>query len=62
MKKIISYIIITILTVPFITNAWEDYLFDTFESSPNAEQIKLIKDEKTRYLSIRIWINFIYGV
>jgi len=49
MKKIISYIIIWILTIPFSAIAAEDYLFDSAESSPNAQQISKIKDPKVRY-------------
>ena len=48
MKKILIFLILTILFVPQ-SLAWEDYLFDNAESSPNSKQIKQIKDKKTRY-------------
>lgn len=49
MKKILSFLIIWLLAFPLVTSAWESYLFDSFESSPNAEQIQNISDEKTRF-------------
>ena len=49
MKKLISYIIVTILFLPLTTGASEGYLFNNFESSPDATQIEFIKDTKTRY-------------
>jgi len=49
MKKIITLLVIIWIILPFTTNAAEDYLFSNFESSPNAEQIQSITDEKTRF-------------
>lgn len=49
MKKIISYIIMTVFSLPIVVSADEDYFFDGFENSPNTYEMRLIRNEKTRY-------------
>lgn len=63
MKKIFLYITFLFLSLPIISFAEEDYLFDSFENSADKSQIEFIKDEKTRicewiYLEVMYRRNF----